>query len=221
MSDGIPVNLQQIGCIWCAHARSTSAGYDKLYNYAFLGPSGRIGTASDFVFAFVPHGPKKQLDLIFHAIGCHQQGLSQVRQSQREQCQRKDWHCTWDNRIIMNRKAPYECFKILSLAYYACILGVFVKITPCNSQLATILYEPCDRTVGATTSVETHPHGHTWRGTSKEWYMVYSYTLVLDIKYQNEGSLSRNFTIDDVELSLGWVFARNGLHHEVKTICKQ
>ena len=60
----------------------TFAGYDKLYNYAFLGPGGRIGTASDFVFAFVPHGPKKQLDLIFHAIGCHQQGLSRVCQPQ-------------------------------------------------------------------------------------------------------------------------------------------
>ncbi len=57
----------------------TYAGFDKLYNYAFLGPSGRIGTASDFVYAFVPHGPKKQLDLVFHAINCHQRGLSRVR----------------------------------------------------------------------------------------------------------------------------------------------
>lgn len=57
---------------------SLSAGYDSMHNYAFLGPSGRIGTASDFVYAFVPHGPKKQLDLVFHAISCHQRGLSAV-----------------------------------------------------------------------------------------------------------------------------------------------
>ena len=51
-----------------------------MHNYAFLGPSGRVGTASDFVYAFVPHGPKKQLDLIFHAITCHRTGLIAVGQ---------------------------------------------------------------------------------------------------------------------------------------------
>lgn len=30
------------------------------------------------MYAFVPHGPKKQLDLIFHAISCHQKGLTLV-----------------------------------------------------------------------------------------------------------------------------------------------
>lgn len=57
----------------------TVTGFDKVYNFAFMGPSGRIGTASDFVYAFVPHGPKRQLDLVFHAIKCHQRGLGAVR----------------------------------------------------------------------------------------------------------------------------------------------
>ena len=58
------------------------AGFEDVYNYAFLGPSGRIGTASDFVYAFVPHGPKRQLDLMFHAIKCHQRDLLGVRAHQ-------------------------------------------------------------------------------------------------------------------------------------------
>ena len=44
-----------------------------------MGASARIGSASDFVFAFVPHGPKKQLDLFFHAMKCYQGGLLEVR----------------------------------------------------------------------------------------------------------------------------------------------
>ena len=53
-------------------------GHDQLHNYAFLGPSGRIGTASDVVYAFVPAGPKKQLDMFFHGIECRQKGLGEV-----------------------------------------------------------------------------------------------------------------------------------------------
>lgn len=54
-------------------------GYDDLYSYSFMGPSARIGTASDFVYAFVPHGPKKQLDLFFHAIRCSKSNSFEVR----------------------------------------------------------------------------------------------------------------------------------------------
>ncbi|KAK9827287.1 hypothetical protein WJX81_000437 [Elliptochloris bilobata] len=53
-------------------------GHDQLHNYAFLGPSGRIGTASDVVYAFVPAGPKKQLDMFFHGIDCRRHGLEKA-----------------------------------------------------------------------------------------------------------------------------------------------
>ena len=53
-------------------------GHNQLRNYAFLGPSGRIGTASDVVYAFVPAGPKKQLDMFFHGIECRENGLEEV-----------------------------------------------------------------------------------------------------------------------------------------------
>ena len=38
----------------------------------------RIGCASDFLFAYVPYGPLKQLDLFFHSIKCCQEGLEKV-----------------------------------------------------------------------------------------------------------------------------------------------
>jgi hypothetical protein len=46
-----------------------------------MGPSARIGTASDFVFGFVPDGPKKQLDLFIHGMKCHSNGSFQVMQA--------------------------------------------------------------------------------------------------------------------------------------------
>ncbi|KAK9828833.1 hypothetical protein WJX72_002308 [[Myrmecia] bisecta] len=49
-------------------------GFNDLYNLAFMGDSGRIGTASDFVYAFVPEGPKRQIDLFLHSYTCHKQG---------------------------------------------------------------------------------------------------------------------------------------------------
>ena len=41
------------------HAPARAPGNTELYNYAFLGPSGRIGTASDVTYGYVPVGPKK------------------------------------------------------------------------------------------------------------------------------------------------------------------
>lgn len=42
-------------------------GFGDLHNYCFLGRNPRIGTASDFVFAYVPFGPQKQLEMFFHS----------------------------------------------------------------------------------------------------------------------------------------------------------
>jgi len=60
-----------------AHARAS--GHVELHNYAFLGPSGRIGTASDVTYGYVPVGPKKQLDMFFHGMACRQRGQEAVR----------------------------------------------------------------------------------------------------------------------------------------------
>ena len=50
-----------------------------LHNFAFLGRSARIGTASDWVWYNVPHGPKKQLDSFFAGQRCIRQGKEQAR----------------------------------------------------------------------------------------------------------------------------------------------
>jgi len=54
------------------------AGFKDLHNFAFLGPSGRIGTAQDGIYAYVPVGPHKQFDMFLHSYACYKKGLLQV-----------------------------------------------------------------------------------------------------------------------------------------------
>jgi hypothetical protein len=54
------------------------AGFKDLHSFAFLGPSGRIGTAQDGIFAYVPAGPHKQFDMFLHSYQCYKKGLLQV-----------------------------------------------------------------------------------------------------------------------------------------------
>ena len=56
----------------------TPAGFKDLHNFAFLGPSGRIGTAQDGIYAYVPAGPHKQFDMFLHSYACYKRGLLQV-----------------------------------------------------------------------------------------------------------------------------------------------
>ena len=56
-----------------------SADFRKdLHNFAFLGRSPRIGTASDWVWYNVPHGPQKQVDSFFQGQRCIREGREQV-----------------------------------------------------------------------------------------------------------------------------------------------
>ncbi len=54
------------------------AGFKDLHNFAFLGPSGRIGTAQDGIYAYVPAGPHKQFDMFLHSYACYKKGMLQV-----------------------------------------------------------------------------------------------------------------------------------------------
>jgi hypothetical protein len=54
------------------------AGFKDLHSFAFLGPSGRIGTAQDGIFAYVPAGPHKQFDMFLHAFAAYKRGRLQV-----------------------------------------------------------------------------------------------------------------------------------------------
>ena len=49
-----------------------------LHNFAFLGRTARIGTASDWVWYNVPHGPQKQLESFFQGQRCIREGREQV-----------------------------------------------------------------------------------------------------------------------------------------------
>ena len=49
-----------------------------LHNFAFLGRSARIGTASDWVWYNVPHGPQKQVESFFQGQRCIREGREQV-----------------------------------------------------------------------------------------------------------------------------------------------
>lgn len=62
--------------------QSLDVDFTDMHNYAFLGNNPRIGCASDFVFAYVPEGPKKQLEMFFHSVDCCRKGLEdQIKQS--------------------------------------------------------------------------------------------------------------------------------------------
>ena len=49
-----------------------------LHNFAFLGRSPRVGTASDWVWYNVPHGPQKQVECFFQGQRCIRKGREQV-----------------------------------------------------------------------------------------------------------------------------------------------
>ena len=55
------------------------AGFKDLHSFAFLGPSGRIGTAQDGIYAYVPAGPHKQIDMFLHSYACYKRGQLEVR----------------------------------------------------------------------------------------------------------------------------------------------
>lgn len=62
--------------------KELNLGFKDMHNFAFIGPNPRIGCASDFVFAYVPFGPIKQLEMYFHSIDACRQGKEEsVRQA--------------------------------------------------------------------------------------------------------------------------------------------
>lgn len=50
------------------------AGFKDLHSFAFLGGSGRIGTAQDGIYAYVPAGPHKQFDMLLHSYAAYKAG---------------------------------------------------------------------------------------------------------------------------------------------------
>ena len=56
-----------------------AAGFRDLHSFAFLGGSGRIGTATDTLLANVPVGPAQQLDMFLHAYDLCKAGRMEVR----------------------------------------------------------------------------------------------------------------------------------------------
>ncbi len=53
-------------------------GFEDLYSFAFIGNSGRIGTASDGLFSYVPAGPNKQIDMFLRAYDLRKEGRLEV-----------------------------------------------------------------------------------------------------------------------------------------------
>lgn len=49
-----------------------------LHNFAFLGKTARIGTASDWVWYNVPHGPQKQIESFICGQKCIRVGKEEV-----------------------------------------------------------------------------------------------------------------------------------------------
>lgn len=64
---------------WCRRFALKHAGFEDLHSFAFIGSSGRIGTASDGLFSYVPAGPNKQIDMFLHAYDLRKEGRLAVR----------------------------------------------------------------------------------------------------------------------------------------------
>jgi hypothetical protein len=62
-----------------AQRNPAHAGFEHLHSFAFLGRSGRIATASDGLFSYVPAGPNKQLDMFLRAYDLRKAGRIQAR----------------------------------------------------------------------------------------------------------------------------------------------
>ena len=120
-------------------------GHDQLHNYAFLGASGRIGTASDVIYAFVPAGPKKQLDMFFHGIECRRNGLEEVVRAA----------------VACSLGCLSPCCTAYSLHYWQCNLQAFkgaLQLTPLSSS---------DK--GAPWTTRETGHVRTWFH-ARRWY---------------------------------------------------
>lgn len=55
-------------------------GFGDLRSFTFLGPSGRLGAACDWVWFNVPQGPQKQIACFLHAYRTWRAGKGQARQ---------------------------------------------------------------------------------------------------------------------------------------------
>ena len=64
---------------WYRKSALKRAGFEDLHSFAFIGSSGRIGTASDGLFSYVPAGPNKQIDMFLHAYDLRKEGRLAVR----------------------------------------------------------------------------------------------------------------------------------------------
>ena len=90
-----------------ACVKSVSAGFcgradfrKDLHNFAFLGRSPRIGTASDWVWYNVPHGPQKQVESFFQGQRCIREGREQV-------CRTQGSQAGWDVHYCLSRHWPF------------------------------------------------------------------------------------------------------------------
>ena len=57
--------------------KSLGTDFTQLHNFAFLGNNPRVGCAADFLFAYVPYGPLRQLDMFFHSVECCNKGMEE------------------------------------------------------------------------------------------------------------------------------------------------
>ena len=67
----LPTSARNVHATHVMGMHGRPAGFEDLHSFAFLGKSGRICTASDGLFSYVPAGPNKQIDMFLHAYDLH------------------------------------------------------------------------------------------------------------------------------------------------------
>ena len=72
VASGLKYNLEP------SFLKEMNLGFKDMHNFAFIGPNPRIGCASDFVFAYVPFGPIKQLEMYFHSVDACRKGKEEA-----------------------------------------------------------------------------------------------------------------------------------------------
>ena len=75
--------------------RGCPTGFNDLQNFVFLGASGRLGAACDWVWFNVPQGPQKQIECFLHAYRAWRAGKGKARTA----AHRQSCHCCIPGRI--------------------------------------------------------------------------------------------------------------------------
>ena len=90
-----------------AEGLGARAGFKDLHSFAFLGGSGRVGTAQDGIYAYVPAGPHKQFDMFLHSYAAYKAGRMKARAARHRTA--LSFHAIWPLQSLHHTPTLNRC----------------------------------------------------------------------------------------------------------------